>query len=206
MSKRDYYEVLGVERSASQEEVKKAYRKLAFKYHPDKNPGDKEAEERFKEVVEAYEALSDAQRRAAYDQFGHAGVGAGAGAGGPFGGFGGEGLDLSDALRAFMRDFGGFDLGDLFGGGGRGRGRTRVRKGRDLQARVELSLEEIAHGAEKQIRVNKLVRCRTCGGSGAAEGSGKTTCDACRGSGQIRHVQRSLLGQFIRARCGAARR
>jgi molecular chaperone DnaJ len=197
MSKRDYYEVLGVERSASQEEVKKAYRKLAFKYHPDKNPGDKEAEERFKEVVEAYEALSDAQRRAAYDQFGHAGVGAGAGAGGPFGGFGGEGLDLSDALRAFMRDFGGFDLGDLFGGGGRGRGRTRVRKGRDLQARVELSLEEIAHGAEKQIRVNKLVRCRTCGGSGAAEGSGKTTCDACRGSGQIRHVQRSLLGQFI---------
>jgi len=197
MTQRDYYEVLGVERSASKEEIKKAYRKLAFKYHPDKNPGDKEAEERFKEVVEAYEVLSDAERRAAYDQFGHAGAKAGAGAGSPFGGFGGEAFDLSDAPRAFMRDFGGFDLGDLFGGGGRGGARARVRKGRDLQARVDLTLEEIAHGAEKQIRVNKLVRCGTCGGAGAAAGSRKATCDVCQGTGQIRHVQRSLLGQFI---------
>jgi len=206
MSKREYYEVLGVDRNASAEEIKKAYRKLAFKYHPDKNPGDKQAEESFKEASEAYEVLHDAEKRGLYDQYGHAGVGgAGAGAGpGGFGGFGAQGFDLSDALRAFMRDFGGFGMDEMFGGGGRGG--QRVRKGRDLQVRVSLTLEEIAAGVEKQIKVNKLVECKACHGSGAASGSRSVTCDTCQGTGQVKHVQRSILGQFINVaechRCG----
>jgi molecular chaperone DnaJ len=199
MSKRDYYEVLGVDRNASKDEIKKAYRKLAFKFHPDKNPGDKAAEESFKEATEAYEVLNDPEKRSVYEQYGHAGF-AGAGAGGqsPFGG-GFGGFDLSDALRAFMRDFGGFGGGfdDMFGGGrsARGGGR-RNRRGRDLQLKVELTLAEIAAGAEKQIRVNKLVGCSTCKGSGSRSGE-TVTCDVCNGTGQIRHVQRSILGQFI---------
>jgi molecular chaperone DnaJ len=199
MSKRDYYEVLGVDRNAAKDEIKKAYRKLAFKYHPDKNPGDKEAEEKFKEASEAYEVLNDPERRSRYDQFGHSGLsGAGAGAQGPFGAGGFEGFDLSDALRAFMRDFGGGFGGfeEMFGGGRPGGGRARRRGGRDLQLKVKLTLKEIATGTEKQIRVNKLVQCNTCKGSGSQ--SGKTvTCDVCGGAGQVRHVQRSLLGQFI---------
>jgi molecular chaperone DnaJ len=208
MSKRDYYDVLGVDRNASNDEIKKAYRKLAFKYHPDKNPGDKQAEENFKEASEAYEVLHDAEKRGLYDQYGHAGVGGaasgGAGPGG-FGGFGAQGFDLSDALRAFMRDFGGFGMDEMFGGGG-GRGGQRVRKGRDLQARVSLTLEEIAAGVEKQIKVNKLVACKACSGSGAASGSRSVTCDTCQGTGQVKHVERSILGQFINVsecqRCG----
>jgi molecular chaperone DnaJ len=208
MSKRDYYEVLGVDRNAAKDEIKKAYRKLAFKYHPDKNPGDKPAEESFKEAAEAYEVLSDPERRSLYDQYGHAGLG-GAGAAGrsPFGGGGGAaGFDLSDALRAFMRDFGGLGgFEEMFGGGARGGGRSH--RGRDLQIRVELKLSEIAAGVEKSIRVNKLVKCGTCAGSGST--SGKTaTCDVCGGTGQIRHVQRSILGQFVNVtechKCGGA--
>jgi len=206
MSKRDYYEVLGVDRNAAADEIKKAYRKLAFKFHPDKNPGDKQAEESFKEASEAYEVLHDAEKRGLYDQYGHAGVGgAGAGAGpSGFGGFSGQGFDLSDALRAFMRDFGGFGMDEMFGGGGRGG--PRVRKGRDLQVRVSLTLEEIASGVEKQIKVNKLVACKTCQGTGADSGSRAVTCDTCQGTGQVKHVQRSILGQFINVaechRCG----
>jgi molecular chaperone DnaJ len=196
MTKRDYYEVLGVDKNASTDEIKKAYRKLAFKYHPDKNPGDKQAEENFKEATEAYEVLNNAEKRNLYDQYGHAGVGANAPGGGPFGGFGG--FDLSDALRAFMRDFGGFGgFEDMFGGRTGRSGGRRVRKGRDLQLKVNLKMKEIAHGAEKQIRVDKLVRCKDCGGAGSRDAGSTVTCDVCNGTGQIKHVQRSILGQFV---------
>jgi molecular chaperone DnaJ len=196
MAKRDYYDALGVAKNATEDEIKKAYRKLAFQFHPDKNPGNKEAEEKFKEATEAYEVLSDEERRRVYDQVGHAGMGRGAAGGSPFGGgFGGgfEGFDLSDALRAFMREFGGFEGG--FGGAAGGGARTR--KGRDLQVRVHLTLEEIARGIEKQIRVTRLVDCATCHGSGAKDGSTPATCQTCSGTGQIKQVQRTILGQFI---------
>jgi len=199
MSKRDYYEVLGVGRDATREDIKKAYRKQAFQHHPDKNPGNKEAEEKFKEATEAYEVLSDAEKRRNYDQFGHAAFGRG-GAADPFGGAGDfsgggfQGFDLSDALRAFMREFGGFS--DFEGGGGGGGG-ARARKGRDLQIRVKLTLNEIATGVEKQIRVTKNVPCNTCHGSGAKEGSAPVTCTTCQGTGQIKQVQRTILGQFV---------
>jgi molecular chaperone DnaJ len=201
MAKRDYYDILGVDKNASKDEIKKAYRKLAFKYHPDKNPGDKAAEENFKEATEAYEVLNNAEKRNLYDQYGHAGLGGGA-AGGPFGGGAGGfgGVDLSDALRAFMRDFGGFGGGgfeEMFGGGRQRHGGRSVRKGRDLQIKVVLTLKEVAEGVTKQIRVNKLVACEDCGGKGSREGGELATCDVCQGSGQIKHVQRSLLGQFI---------
>lgn len=189
---RDYYEILGVERTATLVEIKKGYRALALKYHPDRNPGDAEAEVRFREATEAYEVLSHEEKRSLYDRFGHRGVRSGAGAG-----FSAMDFDLHDALRAFMRDFGGFGMDEMFGGGGGGRGAQRVRKGRDLQARVALTLEEIAAGVEKQIRVNKLVACKTCEGSGAAAGSKTVTCETCQGTGQVKHVQRSILGQFI---------
>jgi molecular chaperone DnaJ len=203
MSKRDYYEVLGVARGAAKDEIKKAYRKLAFQYHPDKNPGNKEAEEKFKEATEAYEVLSEPEKRRLYDQYGHAGFGRGAGGGDPFAGargFGGagfEGFDISDALRAFMREFGGG-----FGGGfadfdNGGRGAVRARKGRDLQVRVSLTLQEIAGGVEKQIRVTKQVPCKACKGSGARDGSKPVPCETCQGTGQIKQVQRTILGQFI---------
>ncbi len=195
MTKRDYYQILGVERGAGKDEIKKAYRKLAFQFHPDKNPGNKDAEEKFKEATEAYEVLSDEEKRRAYDQFGHAGLGRGAagqdvGGAGGFGGF--EGFDLSDALRAFMREFGGFGGFESAGGGG-----ARARKGRDLQVRVKLTLAEIAKGAEKQIKITKQVKCATCHGSGARDGSAARTCEVCQGTGQIKQVQRTILGQFI---------
>jgi molecular chaperone DnaJ len=198
MSKRDYYAVLGVERGAGKDEIKKAYRKLAFQYHPDKNPGDKSAEDKFKEATEAYEVLTDEQKRGIYDQVGHAGLGRGGGGGDPFGGgVGGggfQGFDLSDALRAFMREFGGFEGG---GGFGAGAGGARTRKGRDLQIRVHLTLEEIARGVEKQIRVTHQVDCSTCHGSGAKDGRKAAPCGVCSGTGQIKQVQRTILGQFI---------
>ncbi|UCH82919.1 MAG: molecular chaperone DnaJ [Candidatus Latescibacterota bacterium] len=195
MAKRDYYDILHTDRNATTDDIKKAYRKLALQYHPDRNPGDKGAEDKFKEATEAYEVLRDAEKRALYDQYGHAGV---SGRGGAEGfGFGAD-FDLSDALRAFMRDFGGFGFGDLFGGvGGRGGTRTRYHQGNDLQVKVKLTLEEVASGAEKQIKVNKLVACSACSGSGAAAGSSSSACDTCGGTGQIRHVQRSLFGQFV---------
>jgi molecular chaperone DnaJ len=201
MSKRDYYQVLGVERGATKDEIKKAYRKLAFQHHPDKNPGNKDAEDKFKEATEAYEVLSDPEKRGMYDQQGHAAFGRGAG-GDPFAGargFGGggggfEGFDISDALRAFMREFGGGFGADFENGGS---GAPRVRKGRDLQARVSLSLAEIASGVEKQIRVTKRVLCKTCKGAGTKDGSMPVPCQACQGTGQIKQVQRTILGQFI---------
>ncbi len=197
MVKRDYYEVLGVSRDASADEIKKTYRKLALKFHPDKNPGNKEAEEKFKEVSEAYEVLRDGEKRARYDQFGHAGVG-GAGAEG-FGGFAG-GFDLSDALRAFMRDFGGFGgFEDIFGRGmsSRRRGGRTVIRGNNLQVRIQLTLKEIALGVTKKIKVTKFVPCPKCGGSGAKGGSSRQTCPNCGGTGETRRVSRSLFGQFV---------
>ncbi len=195
MTKRDYYEVLGVERGASADEIKKAYRKLAVRYHPDKNPDDKSAEEKFKEAVEAYEVLKDSEKRRVYDQYGHAGL---SGQGGFQGGFGAGGaeFDLSDALRAFMRDFGGFGFNDMFGGGG-ARAQQAHHRGRDLQVKVSLNIEEIAKGASKTIKLKKMVACKTCGGSGAAPGSASKSCEECGGQGRIRRVQRTLLGQFV---------
>ncbi len=197
MTKRDYYEVLGVNRDASVDEIKKAYRKLALKYHPDRNPGDKGAEEQFKEATEAYEILRDKEKRAQYDQFGHAGF-AGAGAGG-FEGFSG-GMGIDEALRAFMQAFGGFGgFEDLFGTGmgtGRRRGR-RVQRGNDLQIRLRLTLKEVAGGVTKKIKVNRMVSCKSCGGTGAKEGTSKETCPTCRGAGEQQRVSRSLFGQFI---------
>ena len=192
-AKRDYYEVLGVERGASPEELKKAYRKLALQYHPDKNPGDKQAEERFKEVAEAYDILSDSEKRARYDRFGHAP--AGAPSGGGFEGY--QGFDLSDALRAFMRDFGGFGggFGDMFEGESPGRGRER--RGNTLELRLRLTLEEVATGVEKRVKVRHMRACATCAGSGAKSGSGKKTCTVCRGAGQVRTMQRSIFGQVM---------
>jgi molecular chaperone DnaJ len=187
MASRDYYEVLGLPREASEEEIKKAYRKLAFENHPDRNPGDKHAEQRFKEATEAYEVLRDPQQRARYDQFGHAGPAAGPQ------GFDFSGFDLADALRAFMRDFGGdaSAFGELFGGGHGPRG---ARRGDDLQVRLRLGLEEIANGVEKKIRVKHLRACSTCQGRG---GQGEAECPQCRGRGQVRHVQQTMFGQFV---------
>ncbi|MFZ5980601.1 MAG: molecular chaperone DnaJ [Candidatus Zixiibacteriota bacterium] len=190
MDKRDYYEILGIDRGADEAAIKSAYRKKAMQYHPDRNPGDKSAEEKFKEATEAYEVLKDPQKRQMYDQYGHAGLGQGAGFGGGFGGF-----DIGDALRAFMRDFGGggsiFDEFFGFGGGG---GHRRTNRGEDLRIRVSLTLEEIAHGIERKIKVNRLVRCDTCGGSGVAAGSSKKTCPQCKGAGQVRTITRTFLG------------
>lgn len=196
-TRRDYYEILGVGREASEEEIKKAYRQLALKFHPDRNPGDKNAAERFKEATEAYEVLRDPERRSQYDRFGHAGVGAGAAPGGGFGEpF--HDFDLSDALRAFMRDFGGF--GDLFGGGAFGSAadeRDRPARGSDIQIRLPLTLEEIAQGVEKRLKVRVSERCDRCGGDGAEPGSRRVTCSTCGGTGRLRRVTRSFLGQFV---------
>ena len=165
MAKRDYYDVLGLSKGASKDEIKKACRKIAMKYHPDKNPGDSEAEAKFKEAAEAYAVLSDEQKRAHYDQFGHAPEGGGMG-GNPFGGFhGGFGVDLSDALKIFMEGFGGGGgFGDIFGGGGSSRGRQRAR-GSDLKIKLPLTLEEIAAGVTKKMKVKRFESCPDCGGS-----------------------------------------
>ena len=195
-SKRDYYEVLGVDKSASADEIKKAYRKLAVKYHPDKNPGDKAAEEKFKEAAEAYSVLSDADKKARYDQFGHAGV---EGAGPDFsGGFG----NLNDILNdLFGGGFGGFGGGfggfGGFGGGGRGQQQQRVFRGRDIRVRVKLTLEEIAKGVDKEISIEKSVPCTECGGRGAKNSSDIKTCPACNGTGQVQRVVNTFLGQTV---------
>ena len=182
--KRDYYEVLGVSKSATEAELKKSFRRMAMKHHPDRNPGDKNAEHTFKEVKEAYETLSDSRKRAAYDQFGHAGVnqqfGGGAGAGGF--GFG----DIGDAF--------GDIFGDIFGGGRRGSGgrQQRAQRGADLMYEMQLSLEEAVHGVEKEVDVASLAPCARCDGSGAKKGSGPVSCQTCRGSGQV-HMQHGFL-------------
>lgn len=178
MSKRDYYEVLGVSKSASDQEIKKAYRKLALKYHPDKNPDDKAAEEAFKEAAEAYEVLSNADKKARYDRFGHQGMN-GAGGGG---GFGGGGMNMDDIFSQFGDIFGGAFGG---GGGGRSRGGSRVIKGSDLRVKIKLDLKEVALGVTKKIKVNKLVN---------AEGVTFTECSSCRGQGRVTRVMETMLG------------
>ncbi len=190
---RDYYEVLGVERKASPEELKKAYRKLAMKYHPDRNPDDAEAENAFKEAAEAYEVLSDPGKRQRYDQFGHAGVkGNGAGGGAGF-------HDINDIFSAFGDIFGGGSIFDeMFGGRGRPRGPRQGRVGSDLRIKLGLTLEEVAEGSEKKIKVKKHVACEVCDGSGAEGGqSGYDTCSMCHGVGELRQVSRSVFGQFV---------
>ena len=197
MAKRDYYEVLGVDKNASADEIKKAYRKLAVKYHPDKNPGDKEAEEKFKEAAEAYSILSDADKKAKYDQFGHAGVD---GAGPDFsGGFGNLNDILNDLFGgAFGGGFGGFSgFGGGFGGGRGGQRQQRVYRGRDIRVRVKLTLEEIAKGVEKEISIEKSVPCTECGGKGAKNSSDIKTCSACNGTGQVQRVANSIFGQTV---------
>ena len=191
-SKRDYYEVLGVARNAPEAEIKRAYRQRALKFHPDKNPDDPAAPEKFREATEAYEVLKDTQKRAQYDQCGHQPEGGGPG---PSGGFGGFNVDLNDALESFLRNFGmGGGFGDMFGGGGGGGGR---RRGRDLQLELKVSLLEAAKGAQKKVKLNKLVPCADCHGSGAAAGSRPETCSHCRGQGRVRQVRQSLLGQMV---------
>ncbi|MFZ5552609.1 MAG: molecular chaperone DnaJ [Bacteroidota bacterium] len=184
MSKRDYYEILGVSKNADAEEIKKAYRKLAIKYHPDKNPGDKAAEEKFKEAAEAYDVLSNPEKKKRYDQFGHAGMGAGAQ------GFGG-GMNMDDIFSQFSDIFGG-----AFGGGFGGGSRKRVQRGSNLRIKVKLTLEEIATGVEKKIKVNKLVNCKTCSGTGAKNGSSYKNCNTCNGSGHVTRVQQTFLGHM----------
>lgn len=179
MSKRDYYEVLNVQKGASEQEIKKAYRRVAMKCHPDRNPGDKEAEEKFKEASEAYEVLSNQEKRAAYDQYGHAGVdGQAGGFGGGAGGFGGG--NFSDIF--------GDVFGDIFGGGG-GRAQSGPRRGADLSYTMELTLEEAVKGVSKKIRIPTLAECETCDGTGAKKGTSATTCGTCNGTGQVRMQQ-----------------
>jgi len=193
MAKRDYYEVLDVSKTASPEEIKKAYRKKALQFHPDKNPDNKEAEEKFKEAAEAYEVLSDDQKRQRYDQFGHAGLGGAAGGGG----FGGGGMNMEDIFSHFGDIFGGhFGGGGFSGFGGSQRGGQRVRRGSDLRVKVKLTLSEIASGVEKKIKVKKYVSCSHCNSTGAAHGSQPATCSTCHGSGRVTRVQQTILGQM----------
>jgi molecular chaperone DnaJ len=205
--KRDYYEVLGVARNASEQEIKSAYRKLALQYHPDRNPGNKEAEEKFKEAAEAYSVLSDAQKRASYDRFGHAGVGTAAG-----GGFSGFDPNVFADFSDILGDI--FGFGDFFGGGRRGG--SRVQRGADLRYDLELTFEEAAFGTTKKIKVPRHETCGECGGTGAQKGSGPTTCPTCNGYGQVRFQQGFFsitrtcsqchgTGQIIRNRCHTCR-
>ena len=187
MSKRDYYEVLGVSKTATDDEIKKAYRKMALKYHPDKNPDDKEAEEKFKEAAEAYDVLSNADKRARYDQFGHS-MGGQQG----FGGFGGGGFSMEDIFSQFGDIFGGRFSGQ-WGGATGGRGR-RVNRGSDLRIKVKLTLEEIAKGASKTLKIPTLVKCEHCEGTGAKDGKSFSTCSTCNGTGTVIHTQNTFLG------------
>jgi molecular chaperone DnaJ len=191
MSKRDYYEILEVSKTASKDELKKAYRKQALKYHPDRNPGDKAAEEKFKEAAEAYEVLSDDDKRARYDRYGHAGLGGGAGG---FGG--GHGMNMEDIFSHFGDIFGDSFGGSFFGGGSSRGGGQRVNKGQNLRVKVKMNMEEIANGAEKKIKVNKYVSCQKCNGSGAASASAIQNCNTCRGSGYVTRVTSTFIGQM----------
>ena len=195
----DYYRLLGIPRDANAEDIKKGYRKLALKYHPDRNQGgDEESQERFKEATEAYEVLRDSEKRSIYDRYGEQGLKRGAGGSAGFAGF-----DFTDAVEIFMRDFGGFGgLEDLFGGRQRGSSGAH-RKGQSIKVKVPLTLLEVSTGVTKTLRVAVLGPCDDCEGSGAAGGSGPVVCATCGGSGEQRHVQRSVFGQFVRvAPCG----
>lgn len=185
----DYYEVLGLPRNADANDIKKAYRKLAMQYHPDKNPGDKQAEEQFKKVSEAYEILKDPEKRRRYDQFGKTGMKGG------FQGFGEFDFDLGDALRTFMSA--GFGFGDFFGSTGQRGARNARTRGADLQIKLELTLEEIATGVAKKLKIKRFVKCDSCDGNGLKQGSSAATCPLCHGAGEIRQSSRTIFGQFI---------
>ncbi len=187
-AKRDFYEILGVPRNASQDEIKKAYRKLALQYHPDRNPNNKEAEDKFKEAAEAYEALSDPAKRQRFDQYGHEGM-----RGTDFRGS----ADINDIFSNFGDIFGGSIFDDVFSGGRQQRRRATGQAGSDLKVQLKLTLEEIAAGVEKKIKIKKWKTCQTCSGSGAKPGSSKTTCPQCGGTGELRQVSRSMFGQFV---------
>lgn len=212
MARRDYYEVLGVAKTATADEIKKAYRKKAIQYHPDRNPGDKEAEEKFKEAAEAYEVLSNPDKRSRYDQFGFAGVDGAAGGGGAggFGGFGGQGMSMDDIFSMFGDIFGGHSggfggFGGGFGGGG-GQSRQRKFRGSDLRVKVKLSLKEISTGVEKKFKLKKYVPCSHCHGTGAEESDGVETCPTCHGTGSVTRTQQSIFGmmqtQTVCPQCG----
>ncbi len=195
MTNRDYYEILGVEKSASESEIKKAYRKMAMKYHPDRNKGDADAEKKFKEAAEAYEVLSDADKKARYDQFGHAGLNNGG-----FGGMDYDNVGFEDIFSRFSDIFGGGIFGDDIFGGSAGRGRARRTAGQpgsDLKVRVSLKLEEIAFGTEKKLKVKKQTQCKSCNGTGAETDSDFQTCGTCNGVGEVRQVTRTILGQMV---------
>lgn len=201
MAKRDYYEVLGVDKSATADQIKKAYRKKAIEFHPDKNPGDKAAEENFKEAAEAYDVLSNQEKKARYDQFGHAGMSGAAGNGGPFGGGFGGGADMSmdDIFSMFGDIFGGHGGGGGFGGfggfgGGGGSQQQRRFRGSDLRVKVKLNLKEISTGVEKKFKLKKYVNCSHCHGTGAEGNSGSETCSTCKGSGSVIRNQQTILG------------
>ena len=187
MAKRDFYEVLGVARTAQEAEIKKAYRQMALKYHPDKNPGDTESEEKFKEAAEAYEILSSTEKKQRYDQFGHQGVN---GAGG-----GGNHMNMDDIFNQFGDVFGGHNPFESFFGGGGG-GRKTVNRGSNLRIKVRLTLEDVANGVEKKVKVNKAVACQTCEGTGAQGKNSFNTCNTCKGSGHVRRVSNTILGQM----------
>jgi molecular chaperone DnaJ len=191
-TKRDYYEVLGVSKNATAEEIKKGYRKVAMQYHPDRNPGDKQSEEKFKEAAEAYEILNDSEKKSQYDRFGHNAFSNGRGNGG----FGG-GMNMDDIFSQFGDIFGDEGFGSFFGGGQRsGAGRGRGSRGSNLRVKIKLNYEEIARGASKTIKVKKHVVCNTCDGSGAKDKSSIQSCGTCGGSGQVRRVQNTFLGQM----------
>ncbi len=187
MAKRDFYEILGVSKSVTEDELKKAYRKLAIQYHPDKNPGDKAAEEKFKEIAEAYGVLSDAQKRQKYDRFGHQAMGGG-------GGFQSN-EDIFSAFGDIFGGGGGSPFGDIFGRGGGG-GRN-IRKGSDLRIKMSLNLEEVAIGAEKKIRIRRHVACKSCSGNGSKGGTSLKNCQGCSGTGQVKRVVNTMLGQMV---------
>ncbi|MCK9270529.1 MAG: DnaJ domain-containing protein, partial [Bacteroidales bacterium] len=187
MTKRDYYEILEITRDANAGEIKKAYRKMALRFHPDKNPGDHQAEEKFKEAAEAYEVLNDTDKRQRYDRYGHAGVR----------GQGGGGYDMSmEDIFSNFGDIFGSAFGGFSGGFGSSSRRRRVNRGSNLRVRVKLTLEEIANGINKKIKVNKYKKCEACSGSGAKGGSSYSTCSTCHGSGQVTRVTNTFLGQM----------
>lgn len=194
MSKRDYYEILGIAKNASADEIKKSYRKVAMQYHPDRNPGDHEAEEKFKEAAEAYEVLSDANKKVQYDRYGHAGMGGAAGGQGGFGGQGG--MRMEDIFSNFGDIFGDDMFGSFFGGGRQSSGSRRGSRGSNLRVKLKMSFADIAHGATKKIKVKKHVPCTTCSGSGAKDSKSVQTCGTCQGSGQVRKVANTFLGQM----------
>jgi len=191
MAKRDYYEILGVSKSSTPDEIKKAYRKIALQFHPDRNPGNKEAEEKFKEAAEAYDVLSNPDKRAQYDRFGHAGVGnnGGYGQGGP------GGMRMEDIFQNFGDIFGNDMFGNMFGGGGGG-GRRQGTRGANLRIKLKMDFSEIANGANKKIKVKKHITCVQCSGSGAKDKGAIQTCTSCGGSGQVRRVTNTFLGQM----------